>query len=108
MVFATSPKDPTYPVCKRVIGTEGDLIEVEPRSGDRRDPVDEISDGMGDRHGDLDGDRRKGEGEWLRIPKGHVWLAGDNLSNSTDSRTYGPVPLALVKGKVLVRVSNSG
>ncbi len=48
---------------------------------------------------DLDGS------EHIRIPRGHVWLAGDNMSNSTDSRTYGPVALGLLKGKVLARVS---
>ena len=51
---------------------------------------------------------RTGKAEWVRIPKGHVWLVGDNLSNSTDSRTYGPVPLAIVKGQVLARVSEKG
>ncbi|RUS21821.1 IMP1 inner mitochondrial membrane peptidase-like protein [Endogone sp. FLAS-F59071] len=38
------------------------------------------------------------------VPPGHVWLGGDNMSNSTDSRLYGPVPLALVKGRVFARV----
>jgi hypothetical protein len=33
-----------------------------------------------------------------------VWLEGDNPFNSTDSRSYGPVPLALVKGLVSFKV----
>ena len=38
-----------------------------------------------------------------RVPKGHVWLLGDNASNSTDSRTYGAVPAAMIKGRVFCR-----
>jgi inner membrane protease subunit 1 len=38
------------------------------------------------------------------VPEGHCWLLGDNLPASRDSRAYGPVPLALVKGKVVARV----
>ena len=33
-----------------------------------------------------------------------MWLQGDNLGDSTDSRYYGPVPLALVQGVVFARV----
>ncbi len=40
----------------------------------------------------------------ILIPQGHCWLTGDNLSNSTDSRYYGPVPLAMIKGKVKYKV----
>ena len=36
-----------------------------------------------------------------KVPEGHCWLAGDNIPDSRDSRDYGPVPLALIKGKVL-------
>jgi inner membrane protease subunit 1 len=111
LVFATNPLDRLSTVCKRIVGVEGDLVEVEVRRGGHRKWID---DQHHSDHNAIEGDvvrsldpmiaRRKGEGKWVKIPKGHVWLAGDNMSNSTDSRTYGPVPLALVKGKVIAQV----
>lgn len=38
------------------------------------------------------------------VPEGHVWLEGDNPSNSSDSRTYGPIPLAMIRGRVFFKV----
>ncbi|KAI5251919.1 hypothetical protein E4T42_03814 [Aureobasidium subglaciale] len=43
----------------------------------------------------------KGDGTMIQVPLGHCWTVGDNLSASRDSRMYGPVPLALIKGKVV-------
>ena len=91
IIFAVNPNHPGDTVCKRVIGVAGDVIEVEPRTG--------AAEGM------LHIGRGGGRG-WVKIPKGHVWLAGDNMSNSTDSRSYGPVPLALIQGQVLARVGS--
>jgi inner membrane protease subunit 1 len=141
LVFATSPTDPRTTLCKRVVGLEGDIVEVEPRRPVER--VDEAEKRSGNRHGikswgdgmetgygaeveEIHGQHgqeaivrnddhgmpplpaptwsRRKEGQFVRVPKGHVWLAGDNMSNSTDSRMYGPVPLALIKGKVIGRV----
>lgn len=48
--------------------------------------------------------RSKGQVQYITVPVGHVWLAGDNVANSTDSRHYGPVPLGMVRGKVIARV----
>jgi mitochondrial inner membrane protease subunit 1 len=52
----------------------------------------------------LAGTPGRGEGRMLQVPEGHCWLVGDNLKWSRDSRMFGPVPLALVTGKVLWRV----
>ncbi|KAJ4972078.1 hypothetical protein NE237_005177 [Protea cynaroides] len=47
-------------------------------------------------------------GDWIRIPsydalkipEGHCWVEGDNSASSLDSRSYGPIPLGLVEGRV--------
>ncbi|KAK6626344.1 hypothetical protein RUM43_006655 [Polyplax serrata] len=38
------------------------------------------------------------------VPKGHVWLEGDNKYNSFDSWNYGPVPQGLIRGRVVCRI----
>lgn len=41
---------------------------------------------------------------YTQVPRGHVWVEGDCKHMSYDSRHFGPVPLALVCGRVMVRV----
>lgn len=41
-------------------------------------------------------------GMW-RIPKGAVFVMGDNRPHSNDSRDFGPVPLELIEGRVVFR-----
>ncbi|KAH9784126.1 mitochondrial inner membrane protease subunit 2 [Citrus sinensis] len=36
----------------------------------------------------------------VKVPNGHCWVEGDNPSSSLDSRSFGPIPLGLVKGRV--------
>jgi signal peptidase I len=116
LVIAISPFDPSIQVCKRVIGLPGDTVCANPgpppssshqlpssssssrSGGGAPSQFDEIDEFLG---------LEDGKKVYVKIPKGHVWLQGDNLSNSTDSRVYGPVPLAMIKGKVLARVSRS-
>ncbi len=44
----------------------------------------------------------------VKVPKGHVWLEGDNHDNSTDSWSYGPVPIALIHGRAFYKISPFG
>ena len=41
---------------------------------------------------------------FLKIPKGHVWLLGDNPDCSKDSRHFGPVPYGLIRGRACLKV----
>jgi len=108
LVIASHPFLPERTVGKRIIAMAGDTVEVNPgnlrppRSGLARSKAREEG-GWG--AGDQGGGGAWGGGDYLRVPPGHVWLQGDNLSNSTDSRDYGPVPLALLLARVEGRVS---
>ncbi|KAI5663525.1 hypothetical protein M9H77_22848 [Catharanthus roseus] len=34
------------------------------------------------------------------VPEGHCWVEGDNSALSFDSRSIGPIPLGLIRGRV--------
>jgi len=51
--------------------------------------------------GDIKGDTIN---NLVHVPQGQVWLEGDNSAVSRDSRSYGPVPLGLVEGKIVWRI----
>ncbi|CAK8991638.1 Mitochondrial inner membrane protease subunit 2 (IMP2-like protein) [Durusdinium trenchii] len=40
------------------------------------------------------------KGHYVHIGKGHCWVEGDNTEHSIDSNQYGPIPLALITGRV--------
>jgi signal peptidase I len=37
--------------------------------------------------------------EKIKVPEHHCFVLGDNRNNSIDSRDFGPVPLATIKGR---------
>ncbi|KAL7919754.1 peptidase S24/S26A/S26B/S26C [Trichoderma austrokoningii] len=46
----------------------------------------------------------RGEEQMIQVPEGHCWIVGDNLPASRDSRQFGPLPLALVQGKIIGKI----
>ncbi|PIL31615.1 transporter [Ganoderma sinense ZZ0214-1] len=80
LVTFISPLDPGRIVCKRITGLPGDVVCVDP-TGTYAPSTEHVV-----------------------IPKNHIWVTGDNLAWSRDSRVYGPVPMGLLKGRLYARV----
>ncbi|ORY97253.1 peptidase S24/S26A/S26B/S26C [Syncephalastrum racemosum] len=77
VVVCISPASPGRAVLKRILGMPGDHVCVDPTAAERK---------------------------YIDVPAGHIWVCGDNLSNSTDSRFYGPVAMGLIRGRVFARI----
>jgi mitochondrial inner membrane protease subunit 1 len=95
LVVFRSPIFPAGQSCKRVIGMPGDYVVTDPDlshtvGGAEIAGQEELREGLG-----------REEPRMVQVPEGHVWVAGDNLSYSRDSRFHGPVPMGLIQGKTL-------
>lgn len=85
-------------IVKRVIGVEGDLIEIK--------------NGYLYRNGYRLYESYLNEQSWYKnidyadlvVPEGEVFVLGDNRANSSDSRMFGTLPKDAVFGKVIVRI----
>ena len=107
------PKDPERDFIKRVIGLPGDTVELRNKhvfiNGTPLDepyvyfleeppPIPQESDMMSELNG---GDPRVQYGP-VTVPPGHYFVMGDNRDNSEDSRYWGFLPRANIKGRALV------
>lgn len=77
VVIVKSPESPDESLAKRLVGLPGDTVVRRGRAGEEQ------------------------ERRFERVPKGKCWIEGDNGKTSKDSNSYGAVPLALVKGRVM-------
>ncbi|CAH8391430.1 unnamed protein product [Eruca vesicaria subsp. sativa] len=80
VVLVRSRTDPKRMLTKRVLGLEGHRLSFYADPLVRDDSFSVV------------------------VPNGHVWIQGDNLHASTDSRNFGSVPYSLTEGKALLRV----
>ncbi|KAI1516188.1 LepB Signal peptidase I [Pyrenophora tritici-repentis] len=95
VVTYVHPIFPNTRGCKRVIGMPGDFVSVVSHARLQQD--DKFEE-------DTKGKFAMVKEELIRVPEGHCWVQGDNLEWSRDSRLYGPLPLGLIKSKVLAVV----
>lgn len=89
------PHKPEEISIKRVVALEGDL--VYPKRGY---VVDGSIEPGTKRLGLLDGIEPGQEGQGVVVvPRGHVWVEGDNWRKSYDSNDFGPISRSLIEGK---------
>lgn len=94
------PDDPRRDFVKRAIALPGDLVEIRDKVVYvNRGPLAEPEVTHAD-HNVYAAGRRDQFGP-IRVPEGQVFALGDNRDSSSDSRFWGTVPLANVKGRAL-------
>jgi signal peptidase I len=108
IVFELDPEDVgpdgIKDLIKRVVGLPGDVIET--RDGEvyiDDAPIDEpyLADGT------VTGQTSEGQNpaiERQTVPEGHVYVLGDNRSNSAESRDRGPIPIDSIVGRAFILV----
>jgi signal peptidase I len=98
LVVFEYPRDLTKSFIKRVIALEGETVEIR----NKRVYIDgePLQESYTVHQDTAIEDTRDNLGP-LTIPAGYCFVLGDNRDNSMDSRFWGALPLANVKGKAL-------
>lgn len=93
-IIAFTDLDSGLLFCKRIIGTEGDFIEVESPSTVKvnNKELTEIY---------LNEGAIYTESISIEVPKNNVFVLGDNRNSSKDSRYFGCINKCNIKGKVI-------
>jgi signal peptidase I len=108
LVVFSYPRDPTKQFLMRVIATAAETVEInnkqvvidgEPLQESYKIHIDPHINTKGDLH-NYEDVIRDNYGP-VTVPPGHCFVMGDNRDNSMDSRFWGFLPLANVKGQAL-------
>lgn len=96
------PKDPSKDFIKRAIGKGGETIDIRDKQvfvdgKPLREPYAIHTDPTIRPAGY---DYRDNYGPYT-VPKGDLFMMGDNRDNSNDSRYWGPLPMDLIKGRAM-------
>jgi signal peptidase I len=94
VVVLKDPDNGPLPLIKRVVGLPGERVTV---AGGRV-----YIDGQALPEPYLDQSTPGGSRTWI-VPPFHVFVMGDNRSNSRDSRYFGPVPTDSILGHAVFR-----
>lgn len=93
------PSNPDRVLIKRVIATGGQTVELI----DGTVYVDGVALDEPYTSGKPSNDLYSGLEYPYTVPDGHVWVMGDNRTNSADSRAFGAIPLESVTGHAVLR-----
>ena len=97
------PDDPSRDFIKRCVAVEGQTVEIRDKVlfVDGKAQVEPYIIHSDDRVLPKEISARDNFGPTV-VPKGHLFMMGDNRDNSHDSRFWGPLPLNLIKGKAMI------
>jgi signal peptidase I len=99
MIVFNPPVDSTIPYVKRIVALGGDTVDL-------RDGRLYVNDGLvsiPETRGQPPQPQAPQIAYPFTVPDGDVFVMGDNRLQSSDSRTFGPVPVGNIIGKVIVR-----
>jgi len=100
IVFAY-PEDPSQNFIKRIVATEGQRVQLRGRQL-LIDGVAVHDPNAVYRSGGVMGPTEYAVREPVMVPPGHVFVLGDNRDASSDSRKWGFVPVANIKGRAFI------
>jgi signal peptidase I len=99
IIVFNPPTDSTIPYVKRVIAVGGETIDL-------RDGKVYVN-GKPIEYAETRGQRTTPQAATVAypftVPEGQVFVLGDNRQSSSDSRTFGSVPVGNIIGKVILR-----
>jgi signal peptidase I len=104
VVTFKDPEDSSTTLIKRVLATEGQVVDIHDGNlyidgveqvesyveGKRTDPITQHSSALA-----------SSISYPYTVPDGCIWVMGDNRTNSLDSRYFGAVPTSSVTGKAM-------